>query len=258
MSQKSSDGSFFISGTQERLFLNLELGCNSSCSYCYLPIENIPIGIRPQLSISPEELFNLLIKDTRFISGKSGTILSIGCFSECFDKKNKKNTINFIKKILKFKNWVQVATKRQVFHNDLVEIISSEHWDSQLVVYISSATIAEWTAFESGTTKPNIRFKSFDACNALGVRSFLYIKPVITDVTIRDIENYSNLLEKFSIDAIVGDVFSASVLNTGERSPISENLVVTKPQDIDIIRLHLSRFGRVFSNSTDPLLEKKL
>ena len=73
----------FVYGAQERIFLNTALGCSARCQYCYLP--ELDIGNRPEY-ISAEETLEMLRNLSYFVPGPLGTILSIGCYSECWDK----------------------------------------------------------------------------------------------------------------------------------------------------------------------------
>ena len=52
---------------------------------------------------------------------------------------------------------------------------------------------------EDKTAKPSIRFKSFDLINEFPLINFyLYIKPVIKDITIQDELKYINLIKKYN------------------------------------------------------------
>lgn len=128
----------FISGDRSRLFLNLELGCSSSCSYCYLPTEGLQLGKRPVSSTarSPEDILDQLEADGRFVRGRDGTVLSIGCFSECWDSATRPKTIRLIQSLLAFDNWIQFATKREIRQDDLLPIIESPDWRRQVVAYL--------------------------------------------------------------------------------------------------------------------------
>lgn len=248
----------FISGDRSRLFLNLELGCNSSCSYCYLPPEGLQLGKRPVSSLarSPEELLHQLQADGRFVSGRDGTILSIGCFSECWDSATRPRTIRLIQGLLAFDNWIQFATKREIRQVDLLSIIKSPDWRMQAVAYISSATISQWAKFERGTTPPERRFRSFSACKASGVRSCLYVKPVLPGVTILDVDLYGSLMRTHRMDVVVGDLFIPGAPQGEASSPISLHLRVSEHADASLIRATLAESGRVFGNSTTHLLQE--
>lgn len=256
MSKTLLNDELFISGDSSRLFLNLELGCSSSCSYCYLPVEGMQVGKRPPqlLSCSPDELLRRLYSDRRFVPGRNGTILSIGCFSECWDSVTRPKTIQLIEGLLAHDNWIQFATKREIRQVDLELIVKNPNWRNQAVAYISSASIRKWSEVERGTTRPEKRFKSFSICNLLGVHSFLYIKPVLPGVTIHDIDLYGQLMVQYEIDAVVGDLFVSDVSAGNAISPISKFLSVTEHTDAAGLREGLARYGRVFENSTEHLL----
>lgn len=255
MLKNSSSKDFFLSGDSSRLFLNLELGCSSSCSYCYLPSEGLQLGKRPpsELSRTPEELLSQLQSDERFKPGRNGTLLSIGCFSECWDLATRPRTIQLIEGLLAYDNWIQFATKREILRRDLEPITKGPNWNGQAVAYISSATIRQWNLFERGTTRPDKRFRSFAACQEVGIRSCLYIKPVLPDVTIRDLDLYSELMRQHDVDAVVGDLFLPGVATGEIASPISGNLHVAEHDDAVKLRSGLAALGRVFENSTKHL-----
>ncbi len=103
----------YLYGNNERLFLNTNLGCLSNCSFCYLPDLSInKNGYNNQKNLI-ENLINRLKNNPNFIRGKNGTILSIGCYSECWDTNNKLNTIKLINDLLEFNNPIQLSTKRR-------------------------------------------------------------------------------------------------------------------------------------------------
>lgn len=245
----------FIYGTSTRLFLNTDLGCASSCAYCYLPAIGYSIGARAdqRQSIDAKTLLDLLQKDERFIPGENGTILSIGCFSECWDKRNRDETIALVIGLLPSKNPIQLATKREIRRDQLLKITESPDWNSQMHIYISSATVSHWKTHERKTTPPNQRFKSFAACSEIGVSAFLYIKPVLPDITIIDIPIYGALMEEYKVCAVIGDRFEETP--TAELSPISNQLSVVEHQDVRTIREALKNFGKVYTNSSKTLSE---
>lgn len=113
MSEPFSAVDNFISGNDSRIFLNLELGCSSSCSYCYLPSEGMSHDERPpeKLRRSATEMLVQLEKFPNFKPGATGSILSIGCFSECWDERIKSETIALINGLLPLGNHIQFATK---------------------------------------------------------------------------------------------------------------------------------------------------
>ena len=247
----------FIFGDSKRIFLNLELGCRSSCKYCYLPTEGLILGEKPSAtnSISPDDLISILEQDSRFIVGANGTLISIGCYSECWDTLNKDKTIQLILRLLKYKNRIQLATKRKISVNDLKKLTNSQNWENQLIVYISSATISNWSEYESGTTMPRKRFNSFDACNQLNIKSCLYIKPVLDNITIIDADRYGEIMTRYKVSAVVGDIFTT--IESKNISPISHDLYIAPQDDTQRLRTRLSVFGQVFQTSTEHFFSIK-
>lgn len=253
MSSHSYPDSLFISGTSDRLFLNLELGCGSSCSYCYLPGEGLATNNRPSASskISPYELLRRLESDARFVPGRAGSILSIGCFSECWDSAGKSATVQLINSLLPYDNWVQFATKRQIVADDLITIVSDAHWNRQVVAYVSSATLTEWSTYERGTAPPQRRLSSFAACAKVGVAACLYVKPVLPGVTVNDADLYAGVIRDYGVPCVVGDLFTTAPAPTS--SAISRSLYIAPNDDVGELRHILSLSGEVFATSVEHL-----
>ena len=241
----------YIYGDSKRLFLNTELGCASSCSYCYLPIEGYAIGSKVSMRMSASQILKLLESNTQIVKGIKGTVLSIGCYSECWDSKNRNETIELILGLLSYGNPIQIATKRHIKQTDLLKILPKQAYPKQLRIYISSATISHWEKYELGTAPPRKRFESFSTCNELGLSSYLYIKPVLPSITIQDAYKYGEIMQKYNVPAIVGDRFEES--GSDALSPISNKLVISPHDDVQLLRTVLTSFGRVFYNSTETL-----
>lgn len=249
-----------IYGRSDRLFLNTELGCASACTYCYLPSEGFGIGLnRSQQTyrINADTLIEGLGRDSRFKLGQNGTLLSIGCFSEAWDLKNRQVTMRLIEILLTFGNPIQLATKRKIGVSDLRKITASSAWNGQLSIYISSATISRWSDYEPRTVAPKIRFESFASCCDVGVQVCLYIKPLIPKITLDDWEQYGALMDKYKIPSIVGAQFTVAQL--GAAAPISKNLFVIHEDEGVMMREKLAAYGPVFAKSEEALayLRKK-
>ncbi len=245
---------YLFSNDPNRLFVNTSLGCMANCSYCYLPVLKYSKGKKINNYITAEELIKQieLYKDIRF--GKEGTLISFGCYSECWDENNKPQTIKLIKYFLKKGNQVQFATKKYVDYKDLIEISKLIQYHGQLVIFVSSSTISQWRKFEEGTTAPNERFKSFIVTKELGIPVVLYIKPVLYDTTINDIDKYIELIHKYDIkDVVVGSIIKIN--GTGEVAPfINNKSLSTEPvaQEKDIID-SLSKICNVYTKSIHVL-----
>lgn len=240
----------FIHGDSERIFLNTELGCASSCSYCYLPSLGMPLGNQSATKrTSGLDVARALKEDPRFVKGPSGTILSIGCFSECWDKRNRQDTVDIVAELSPLANPIQLATKRKIDAQDF-ELIANACPD--IKVFISSATINYWKTYEAGTSPPAKRFLSFQACCDLDVQCFLYIKPVIAKVTILDVDRYARVMDRYGVGVVVGDRFELSNDIT-RPSPISSKLNIIDDVETHSIRTTLASHGLVYRSSIEAM-----
>jgi DNA repair photolyase len=243
-----------IYGNRDRLFLNTELGCSSACTYCYLPTEGFQVGLAKtdqSHRVDSDLLIRALLEDSRTVLGANGTLFSIGCFSEAWDPKNRESTIEIIKALLKFGNPMQLATKRKVGLLDLREITNSPDWYGQLSIYVSSATISHWHEYEPLTVSPAKRFESFASCRELGVQACLYLKPLISGITIKDVMQYGEVMQTYNVPAIVGERFSTE--EQTKTSAISKTLFVVHNSESVLMREKLSAYGPVFSQSEDAM-----
>ena len=247
----------YIYGNEDRIFINTNLGCSSQCSYCYLPDLNIDIGTKKKNSISINGLINNLLKHKSFIAGRDGTILSLGCYSECWDEFNQNDTLYLLEKLIPFENPIQLSTKRQIKLDTIKPILSKLAWQKQLNIYISNSTISHWKKYEQKTTKPEYRFKSFDITLLEQVPMYLYIKPVLPRVTIKDVEKYILIAKEYKIDIILGKMFNKEENNN--LAPIGNNRLfynVPTNQENDeyqFIYDSLIKHTNVYTESIEPI-----
>lgn len=242
----------FLFGNFKRIFLNTYLGCKSNCSYCYL--SDLKLKIDSKIKVN--KLIELLDNDNSFIKGKNGTIISIGCYSECWDKVNKKDTIDLINKLLDYKNPIQIATKQQITLSDFEEIeINKIKYRHHLSIYISSVSITHHATYEKGTPNPSLRFNSFKIKEKYNIPMFLYLKPIIEKITIQDISLYLDLIKKYNIEVIVGKLFETSGTTL---APISNGILKytnKKNKDNENIFNILQKHTKVYETSMEPILK---
>ena len=106
----------FVYGDSYRIFINTALGCDGGCQYCYLSKLGVS-GEQPEKSV--EEVLELLNGMEEYRPGRTGTILSFGCYSECWDGKNKRKTTELIRQLAKKENYIQLATKKEITFEEL-------------------------------------------------------------------------------------------------------------------------------------------
>lgn len=201
------DKGYLYAKDEKRLFINPSLGCASKCKYCYLS----KLGIESIKRKTWEEILYLLNESDYKLS--KDTLITIGCFSECFDKLNKKETLKILKYFLKKGNQVQLSTKCYITYEDIKDIIPLIKYHGQLVIFVSSTTISEYKNYESGTEQLEQRFKTFDLIN-YNIPVVLYMKPVLQNITIKDISEYKKLIiDKSIANVVVGSLFTEEKSN---------------------------------------------
>ena len=232
-----------------RLFVNTSLGCSGACSYCYLPKLNYLNNHPVTKVLSKDEIINL-IKENNYPLLPS-TLITIGCFSECFDSQNKPSTIELIKYFLKNGNQVQLSTKQYISYNDLKDIIPLIKYNGQLVIFVSSATITYHEQYEKNTLKISKRFETFKLIK-YNIPVVLYIKPVIQDITIKDIDLYKEYIKKYHIEYIVvGSIFTTKLNKETVHFSNRNELFYNAVDDEDKIISELKNSGKIFRRSSD-------
>lgn len=228
---------YLFSTEKERLFINTSLGCTANCAYCYLPTLKYSKGKKLDNYVTAEKILKDLENYKEFELGRDGTLISFGCYSECWDEKNKKETIKLIKYFLEKGNKIQLSTKKYIDYKELTDISKLIKFYGQLTIFISSATISYSDVLENNTTPPKERFKSFLITKELNIPTILYIKPVLYNITIKDIDLYKEVIKKYNIkDVVVGSIIKTN--GKGEVAPfVNDNSMHAEPieQEKEII-----------------------
>ncbi|UOW68216.1 radical SAM protein [Paraclostridium bifermentans] len=244
-----------IYGDKNRIFINTALGCNSKCSYCYLT----DIGINGQVQyFKAEDIIKEIEQMEQFQRGKDGTIISIGCYSECWDSNNKYETIKLLKYFINTENYVQLATKKEIKHDELKEINKLIKYKDQLNIYISIPTIFKSDLIEVGTDKVEKRLNNFKLKNLLkNINFILYIKPVLKCITVVDIESYIGIIKKYNLNVVVGDILSINSNSQKSSDVGEERLYEYKVDDAVFIKKQLSKYTTVYTHSTEVILNNR-
>lgn len=132
------DTGYLYAKNNDRIFINTCLGCNGACSYCYLP----RLGYNNKSNDLLVREASQIIKDIEEseINIDEKTLITLGCFSECWDEKNRPQTIELIRYFLQKGNQIQLSTKKQVTvedvkgFQDLIKYM--DNWLSLLVLLV--------------------------------------------------------------------------------------------------------------------------
>ncbi len=243
------DNGYIFTNDNKRVFINTSLGCTGQCSYCYLPT----IGYNNKSikdSISAKEIIEMLEQNDLEIN--NDTLISIGCFSECWDDTNKSETIDIIKYFLIRGNQIQLSTKRKILKKELTEILPFIKYRGQFIIFVSSATISKYNVYEKNTTPIIERFKTFNLSKNTKIPVVLYIKPVLQNITINDIDLYKKYIEKYEIkDVVVGSIFLNEKSDETVHFSNKNELFYNKCLDEDLIHSKLSNVTNTYIRSSE-------
>ena len=168
------DNGYLFAKDNKRIFINTSLGCAGQCAYCYLPKMGYSNGSDNYRTISAQTIIEFIEKNKLDINQK--TLITLGCYSECWDEYNKNETISLIKYFLKKGNQIQLSTKKQIMKEELTEILPLINYFGQLVIFVSSATISKHDTIEKNMILLGISRNLFTHSLPLVVAEQCYMK----------------------------------------------------------------------------------
>lgn len=246
------DTGYLYAKNNERIFINTCLGCNGACSYCYLS----HFGYNNKSNNSPVREASQIIKDIAEsgINIDEKTLITFGCFSECWDEKNRPQTIELIRYFLQKGNQIQLSTKKQVTVEDVKQFQDLIKYMGQLVIFVSSASISQWEHIERNTDAPEKRFKTFEVSKKLNIPTVLYMKPILQGITIQDIELYQEVIKRYEIkDVVVGSILKEKVSEEPLHFSSKNKLFYNPVSDELEIKRKLMGMCNVYSRSSEVM-----
>ena len=246
------DTGYLFAKDEKRIFVNTCLGCSSSCSYCYLP----RMGYKNNSTDLYVRKAEDIIAEIQSSPVNTDTLITIGCFSECWDELNKPHTIALIRYFLQQGNQIQLATKRKITIEEASKFKDLITYNGQLCIFVSSATISQWEQIERNTDSPRERFGTFEISKTLDIPTILYMKPVLQGITIQDIETYKQVIDICGVqDVVVGSIFTqekaAETIHFSDKNELFYNEVSDEVK----IRTQLlqQQCCKVYSRSSDVM-----
>ena len=227
------DNGYLFARDKKRIFINTSLGCAGQCTYCYLPKMGYSNSSYNYKTISAQKIIDF-IKQNKLDINKE-TLITLGCYSECWDEYN-------------------ISTKKQIKQEEIIEILPLIKYFGQLVIFVSSATISKQETIEKNTTPVLDRFKNFQLFNSLNIPAVLYMKPVLKDITIQDLELYKKYIDQYDItDVVVGSIFTGNISEETVHFSDNNQLFYTKIDDEDAIISDLSKITNVYRRSSEVM-----
>lgn len=249
---KNMNSNNFVYGNSERIFINTDMGCEAKCQYCYLP----HLGIKHnEKRITAYQAIELVEKLKYYKPGEKGNIISIGCYSECMDEQNVKDSITLVKYFLNKGNFVQLATKKKIKDIFFEEVIKCKDYEKHLWIYISLPVITESHRIEKGTDSPYERMNNFEKCKKYNINSVLYIKPFLAGLTNQDINIYRKIISGYDIPVVVGQRLSTQS-NMNETLVGEKRLYEYKAYGMDEFIIQLEN-AKTYLHSVDCIINKE-
>jgi DNA repair photolyase len=247
-----------ISGSRERIFVSSAFGCHYHCTYCYLKRMKVE-GV--QAYFKKEELLEGLRRKGIFVPGRQGSLITIGCFTECLDEGNRKTTMDMIAYFLRQGNYVQISTKKRISREDMSFIAGNIQYDNQMNLYVSLPTLSFARELEPDVDSPEMRVENLKGKREYGIHTCLYIKPVLEGITIKDAKRYAQLVNTYQVPAVVGELLDPTGKDTGNkgREKYIGNVCMTEHQsnDCDQLTRYLGKYTRVYRNSDDMIKQMR-
>lgn len=247
-----------ISGSRERIFVSSAYGCHYHCTYCYLRRMKVQ-GV--QEYFDKEDLLAGLRQKGIFVPGRQGSLITIGCFTECLDERNRKTTMDMIAYFLQQGNYVQISTKKRISSEDMSFIAGNIQYDNQMNIYVSLPTLSFAGELEPDVDSPKLRIENLKGKQEYGINTCLYIKPVLEGITIKDAEGYGQLVKTYQVPAVVGELLDPAVRDNGSKGKEKYigNVCMReyRSNDGDELTRFLERYTKIYRNSDDMIRQMR-
>ena len=191
---------------KNRVFFNLANGCNKYCQYCYIPEMGYDCKILFS-DLSGEDVIAIIEKNPNIKKGKRGDLFSIAPHAEPFLDEIIDKTFDWVGCVSQSMNPIQIATKSELTEEICYKLANVRRYKEQITLFISTSTITYSNIIEPNVTKLDKRLKSLELLDKYEIPYFLYIKPILPNITIQDKMLYANLMKKYKIKQCVVGVY---------------------------------------------------
>ena len=105
---------------------------------------------------------------------------------------------------------------------------------------------------EKNTEPIEKRFETFEISKTLNIPVVLYMKPILENITVKDLDLYKSYIEHYNIkDVVVGSIFTSNITNETVHFSNKNELFYNSIKDEDIIISELSKICSVYRRSTE-------
>lgn len=248
--------SLLVSGNRERIFINTAIGCDAGCKYCYLPdieIHEVVKKIDKQLILNE---INKREVEKKFVKGPKGTIVSFGCFTECWNEDVRNLTIDMLLYFINKGNYIQIATKEYIQKEDIEFLSRNLKYQNQVTINVSLPVFKDAIWIEPYAERVKTRIRNFEYNKKYNIDTILYIKPVLENITIGDLDTYIKLISEYQLKVVVGNFLSVQKDMNTEYQMVGNRKMWLKDtnQQKEIVK-QLSKITMVYENSTEVIEE---
>lgn len=248
--------SLLVSGDSKRIFINTAIGCKAGCKYCYLRNVGIDDVVKKfDKSIILDEIKKREEKKL-FVNGPKGTIVSFGCFTECWDEEVKTLTMDILKFFIEKGNYIQIASKKSFQEKEIKVLGEMLKYPNQVTINVSLPVYGQAAKIEPYAEWTERRIENFSYNKKYNIDTVLYIKPVLENITIKDLDVYIDLITKYELKVVVGELLETQKNEDTRYQIIGEKKMWPKSSEQQkYIVSKLSEITRVYENSTDVVEE---
>jgi DNA repair photolyase len=192
-------GRFFIDVTKE--------GCPCGCLYCYVDhiAGNEALLDENELAMLPKQI----MAHPDYAPGPHGTLFAFGSHSDLFRTPRLfERLLSALKAVAPLGNPIQISTKQFVRPDWVARLAAARAFRTQIVIFVSCATIRQLALYEPGTASLAKRFASFDSLHTWDIPTCFYIKPCLPGVTDREIFAFVETIRAIRPDIVcVGSLY---------------------------------------------------
>lgn len=184
-----------------RFFISPILGCNAQCKFCYIYGE----GYAKRISLNSFSISNTidyLKSNSNFVSGKEGSIISIGAWGDPLPKYHPKAcnfTIDWLAELSKLGNPIQIMSRYEVENKYLHNLSQLNRYNGHILYSTSITSFSKYREIEPYSDSPEKRLETVSRASQLGLATNVLVKPFISGITDLEAEDFITYFNKYDV-----------------------------------------------------------